>query len=168
MPLGLFCLMFSEGLKMKSVMGVVEKLASFYATVFSSFLILWLVFYPVVYFVFTRGNCFRLYGQVFPAMVVAFGSTSSAITMPETMQCMESAGRVPQRILQTVLPLGMTVHMNGTAMYYPMVALFVAQLKGVPLDASSVIVIRYDHNWVVVESNKSTELRNVCLVCSQC
>lgn len=36
---------------------------------------------------------------------------------------------------------GMTLHMNGTAMYYPMVALFVAQMKGVYVDPFTMVML---------------------------
>ena len=41
------------------------------------------------------------------------------------------------------LSSGMTLHMNGTAMYYPMVALFVAQMKGVHVDPFTLVMLGF-------------------------
>ena len=142
MPFGIFCWMFSEALKMKSLGEMATKLGYLYMIFFAGLGIIWLIFYPLVYALFTRKNAFTLYGQIFPAMVVAFASSSSAVTLPETMRCMETKVKLPKRVLQTVLPLGMTIHMNGPALYYPMVAIFVAQVKAVPVGFFSIIVIR--------------------------
>src|SRR5699024_3518892 len=104
-----------------------------YMIFFLALSVIWFIFYPVVYGIFTRKNAFMLYGQIFPALIVAFGSGASAVALPEMMRCMETNVKLPKRVLQTVLPLGMTINMNGSAMYYPMVALFVAQVKDVPV-----------------------------------
>lgn len=126
---------------MNSMGMMVEKLAYFYLIIISAFVFIWFIFYPLVYLLFAKQNVFRLYGQIIPAMMVSFGSSSSAITLPTTMECMERKAGLSSRISQIVLPLGMTIHMNGPAMYYPMVALFVAQVKQVPVDPFSLIVI---------------------------
>lgn len=141
MPAGMFCWMFSEALKMHSITNVAIQLVYFYALAFVAFTILLLVFYPLVLFVLTRENPFLLYKHIFPAILVAIGTTSSAITLPMTMQCMEGKGKLAKPIAQTVLPLGMTIHMNGTALYYPMVALFVAQIKHIPIDPFMLVVL---------------------------
>lgn len=130
----MFCWMFTEALKMNSISLMIEKLAYFYSVIILAFLIIWFIFYPLVYFIFTKRNGYKLYPKIFSAIMVAFGSTSSAITLPETMNCMENKVGLLKRVARTVLPLGMTLNMNGTSMYYPMVTMFVVQVKQMPVD----------------------------------
>ncbi len=47
---------------------------------------------------------------------------------------MEEKNKLPEPVSKFVLPLGMTLHMNGTAMYFPMAALFVAQMHGMNIN----------------------------------
>lgn len=48
-----------------------------------------------------------------------------------TLKCMEEKNKCDPSVTRFVCPLGMNVHMNGTSMYMAMVAIFVAQVKGV-------------------------------------
>ena len=126
---------------MHSITNVAVQLGYFFLLLTVGFCIIWLVFWPAVYFVFTRENPFLLYKQVVPAILVAIGSVSSAITLPISMQCMQNNDKLSKPIAQTVLPLGMTIHMNGVSLYYPMCALFVAQVKGVEVDTAVLFVL---------------------------
>lgn len=141
MPLGMFCWMFTEALKMHSVGSVGMQLIYFISIAFGCFAFVLFGFHPLLYFLFTRQNPYPLYSRIFPAIMVAAGTTSSAITLPMTIQCMEKDDFLPQSISKMVLSLGMTIHMNGSALYYPMVALFVSQLKGVEVDLFSLIIL---------------------------
>ena len=144
MPAGMFFWMFSEALKMSSITSVAMQLIHFYTLLSVAFAFLWLVFYPTIYFLFTRKNAFRLYQSLIPAILVAFASISSVITLPVTMQCMDNRSKkkkMSKAIANSVLPLGATIHMNGAAIYYPMVALFVAQMKGVQVDPFLLFVL---------------------------
>ncbi|CAG2114375.1 unnamed protein product [Medioppia subpectinata] len=76
-----------------------------------------------------------------PAMIVAFGSSSSAMTLPVTIQCMEGKNKLSKIVSQFVLPLGMTLNMNGSALYYPMTTLFVAQMHGFPITFQMMITL---------------------------
>ncbi|CAG2113613.1 unnamed protein product [Medioppia subpectinata] len=83
------------------------------------------IFYPVVYH----------------TLWVAFGTDSSAVTLPVTIKTMEDNVKLPERVTRFVLPLGVNVHMNGMAMYYPMVVLFVAQMHLVDIGVQHMIVL---------------------------
>lgn len=67
-----------------------------------------------------------------PASLVAFTGCSSSGTLPVTMECANRIG-ISQGISSFVLPLGSTVHMDGTGIYQGVCALFVAQIYGVEL-----------------------------------
>jgi Na+/H+-dicarboxylate symporter len=65
-------------------------------------------------------------GRMLRALVTAFGTASSAATLPVTMECARENG-VDRRAVRFVLPLGATVNMDGTALYEAAAALFIAQ-----------------------------------------
>jgi Na+/H+-dicarboxylate symporter len=54
---------------------------------------------------------------------------------------MEENNKLPELVSRFVLPLGMTMNKNGTGMYYPMVALFVAQMHGLNISFQSIIAL---------------------------
>ncbi len=68
-----------------------------------------------------------------PALLTAFSTSSSAATLPVTMECVEKGAGVSNRTASFVLPLGATVNMDGTALFEGVVVLFIAQLYGVEL-----------------------------------
>lgn len=74
----------------------------------------------------------RFFRAMGPAQMLAFSSSSSNATLAVNMQCAKKLG-VPDDIVSFVLPLGATINMNGTALYQAVVAVFLAQLYGIPL-----------------------------------
>lgn len=84
---------------------------------------------------------FRYMRLMSPAMLTAFSTASSSATLPVTMECVEEAAKVPNRVSSFVLPLGATVNMNGTALYECGAALFLAQAYGVELTVATQFVI---------------------------
>lgn len=75
------------------------------------------------------------------AIMVAFSTCSSAATLPVAMHCAQENLGVSKNISSFVLPLGITMNMNGTAIYQAMSAVFVAKAYGIPLDMSSYVTL---------------------------
>jgi len=74
------------------------------------------------------------------ALFTAFGTASSAATLPLTMECARESGADP-RAVRFVIPLGTTINMNGTALYEAEAALFIAQAYGIHLNLAHQILI---------------------------
>ena len=74
------------------------------------------------------------------ALLTAFGTGSSAATLPLTMESAIEAG-VDERSVKFVLPLGATVNMDGTALYEAVAVMFIAQAYGIDMAISDQIVI---------------------------
>lgn len=70
------------------------------------------------------------------AIIMAFSTCSSAATLPVAMHCAQENLGVSKNISSFVLPLGITMNMNGGAIYQIMSAIFVANAYGIPLDFS--------------------------------
>lgn len=75
------------------------------------------------------------------AALVAFSTSSSSATLPVTMTVAEKNLGVRKPVFSTVLPLGMTVSMDGTALYVGLLAIFAAQAFGITLTASDYALI---------------------------
>lgn len=75
------------------------------------------------------------------AIMMAFSTCSSAATLPVAMHCAQENLGVSKNISSFVLPLGITMNMNGGAIYQIMSAVFVAKAYGIPLDAYSYVTL---------------------------
>lgn len=74
------------------------------------------------------------------ALVTAFGTASSAATLPVTMKCALEAGVEPKAV-RFVLPIGVTMNMDGTALYEAVAVMFIAQAMQIPLGAGEQLII---------------------------
>ncbi|MGB1927751.1 MAG: dicarboxylate/amino acid:cation symporter [Mariniblastus sp.] len=75
------------------------------------------------------------------AQGVAFSTASSSATLPVTISCAETNLGVDKSVAGSVLPLGATINMDGTAIYLGLVALFAAQADGLQLDMSQYVMV---------------------------
>ncbi|MEM1106462.1 MAG: dicarboxylate/amino acid:cation symporter [Pseudomonadota bacterium] len=73
------------------------------------------------------------YRGVVDAQAVAYSTASSSATLPVTIACAEDNLGINKSVAGSVLPLGATINMDGTAIYLGLVALFAAQALGLPL-----------------------------------
>ena len=62
-----------------------------------------------------------------PALMTAFSTSSSSITLPVTLEAAEERGRVSNKYTSFVLPLGATINMDGTALYECVGVIFLSQ-----------------------------------------
>ncbi len=67
---------------------------------------------------------------ILPAQLVAFSTSSSAATLPVTMDRVHNNLNVKEEVSSFVLPIGATINMDGTAVYQAIAAVFIAQTFG--------------------------------------
>lgn len=79
----------------------------------------------------------RFFKGIFPAQMLAFSTSSSAATLPVTMECCENNLGIPKQISSFVLPLGATINMDGTSLYQAVAAVFIAQAYGMDLSLTA-------------------------------
>ena len=72
-----------------------------------------------------------------PAQLLAFSTSSSAATLPVTMECVEENLGVDKEVASFVLPIGATINMDGTSVYQGVAAVFIAQAFGLDLSLSA-------------------------------
>lgn len=85
-----------------------------------------------------RGMSWMTYFKFFmaairPAQLLAFSTSSSAATLPVTMDCVHDELKVKEEISQFTLPIGATVNMDGTSLYQAIAVMFLAQFHGLDL-----------------------------------
>lgn len=75
------------------------------------------------------------------AQAVAYSTASSSATLPVTITCAEENLGIDKAVASSVLPLGATINMDGTAIYIGMVALFGAQAMGIEVSLSQYFLV---------------------------
>lgn len=96
---------------------------------------------PLIFFLITRKNPLKYIGGMVQALVTAFATSSSSATLPVTMTCVEENNKIDKRVTQFVLPIGATINMDGSCIYFTISAIFMAQLDGIALGIPKVITI---------------------------
>ena len=112
-----------------------------YAGVVVFGLFLMIVFYSVVVATFTKKNPFWFLKQISPAQLLAFSTSSSAATLPVTMERVEEHIGVDKEVSSFVLPVGATINMDGTSLYQAVAAVFIFQALGLDLTFGDQITI---------------------------
>lgn len=136
-PYGVFCLMApTTG---KYGIAILLPLAS----VIFSLMIACILFTLVVYIPILKANGYpirKFFKACEQTILMAFSSALSAAALPFSFQSQEAMGVSP-KVRNFVIPLGMTVNMNGTALYLAISATFIANVYGIELSTSHFITI---------------------------
>jgi len=93
--------------------------------------------YVIVVRVFTGKKINFFVKGIAPAQLLAFSTSSSAATLPVTMECVEENLGVDKEVASFVLPIGATINMDGTSVYQGVAAVFIAQAFGLDLNLSA-------------------------------
>ncbi|MDO6516766.1 dicarboxylate/amino acid:cation symporter [Zobellia uliginosa] len=112
-----------------------------YAGVVTLGLVLMIVFYSIVVATFTRYNPWTFLKEMSPAQLLAFSTSSSAATLPVTMERVEEHIGVDKEVSSFVLPVGATINMDGTSLYQGVAAVFIAQALSFDLPFSAQLTI---------------------------
>ncbi len=95
--------------------------------------ILILIVYPLLARFITGIKWIDFFKGIGPAQLVAFSTSSSAATLPVTMERVSEHMGVDEEVTSFVLPIGATVNMDGTSLYQGIAAVFIAQTFGMDL-----------------------------------
>lgn len=99
------------------------------------------IFYPTLAKIFAGFSYRRFFNGIAPAQLVAFSTSSSAATLPVTMERVHEHMGVSEEVSSFVLPIGATVNMDGTSLYQGVAAVFIAQAFGIDLSLSAQLSI---------------------------
>ena len=98
-----------------------------YAGVLLFGLALMIVFYLIVIAFVAKKSPIWFIRNISPAQLLAFSTSSSAATLPVTMERVEEHLGVDKEVASFVLPVGATINMDGTSVYQAVAAVFIAQ-----------------------------------------
>ena len=125
LPYGVFCLMVR--VVAKTGFGVFEPLLLYMLTVSLALLIHAGVTLPMIVRFVGRTSPLRWFKAMSPALMTAFSTSSSSMTLPVTLETVEKRGKVSNKVTSFTLPLGATINMDGTALYECIGVIFLAQ-----------------------------------------
>lgn len=128
-PYGVFALMATLVAEAPSF-EVFKALGAYAITVVAGLLIIVYGVYSVFIYFFAHMKPSEFFKGIFPAQLLGFSTSSSAATLPVTMDCVENKLHVKKDVLSFVLPIGATVNMDGTCLYQAIAAIFIAQVMG--------------------------------------
>lgn len=140
-PIGVFALLGSIIVEMKGDVALFKALGLYGLTVVLGLLILIFGFYPLLIKVFTKLKITTFFKGIAPAQLLAFSTSSSAATLPVTMDCCEENLKVSNEVASFVLPIGATINMDGTSLYQAVAAVFIASAFGMDLDFGQQLTI---------------------------
>ena len=131
-PYGVFALMAALVVEAPSA-DLFAALLWYALCVVIGLILLVLIYLLIIRFVIGR-NPFEFLKGISPAQLLAFSTSSSAATLPVTMECVEEELGVRKEVASFVLPIGATINMDGTSLYQAVAAVFIAQAFGMNLD----------------------------------
>jgi len=99
------------------------------------------VVYSLAIKVLGKASPIKFYKEFFPAMSVAFSTSSSAATLPLAMRIAQERLGVNKSISSFVQPLGATINMDGTGIMQAVAAVFISQAYGIGLTFTDVVTI---------------------------
>ena len=112
-----------------------------YAFVIVFGLILMIVVYCTLVLLYTKTNPIWFLKQISPAQLLAFSTSSSAATLPVTMERVEKHIGVDKEVSSFVLPVGATINMDGTSLYQAVAAVFICQALAFDITFSDQLTI---------------------------
>lgn len=96
---------------------------------------------PLLLRFLARINPFKHYKGMPSALMMAFSTCSSMVTLPLTMKAVTGNSRVSKKVANFLLPIGATVNMDGTALYECVATIFIAQVYGIELSLGQQMIV---------------------------
>lgn len=145
-PYGVFALIAAlivdvAGTNPKDTLSLFAALGLYSITVVLGLIVMIFVIYPFFIRFFTKVSYRRFLKVIAPVQLLAFSTSSSAATLPFTMETAEEKLGISNETASFVLPLGATVNMDGTSLYQAVAAVFLAQVYGMHLDLAQQLTI---------------------------
>ncbi len=145
-PIGVFALIAGTitavaGDNIESVLSLLSSLGFYTLVVILGLLLHVLLVYSTFVHFFTRFSLKEFFTGIAPAQLLAFSTSSSAATLPVTMECVEENLGVKNEVASFVLPLGATINLDGTALYQAVATVFIAQALGMELNLAAQLTI---------------------------
>jgi Na+/H+-dicarboxylate symporter len=136
-PIGVFALLASLNIDL----GLLKALSVYSLNVVLGLAVMVFITYPLILKAFTKMPYMRFIKGILPAQMLAFSTSSSAATLPVTIDCAEKNLGISEEVSSFVLPLGATINMDGTSIHQGVSAVFIAQAFGLDLTLGQQLTI---------------------------
>tara|TARA_R110002049_G_scaffold194392_1_gene363266 strand:- start:748 stop:2049 length:1302 start_codon:yes stop_codon:yes gene_type:complete len=145
-PIGVFALLGNimvdlAGDNPAAALEILKGLAVYSITVILGLAVMVFAVYPLFLKFYAKFSYTKFFQGLAPAQLLAFSTSSSAATLPLTMERCEEKLGVSKKVASFVLPLGATINMDGTSCYQAIAAVFIAQVYGMDLGLSAQLTI---------------------------
>jgi len=130
-PYGVFALLAALVVESPSV--DLFKALGWYSLTVILGLLMMIGIYILIVAIYTKKNPKYFINGISPAQLLAFSTSSSAATLPVTMERVTEHLGVEEEVASFVLPIGATINMDGTSLYQAVAAVFIAQAFGMDL-----------------------------------
>lgn len=112
---------------------MLAEVGKFILTDYLALALMILVIYPIILKYIGKLSPRQFYRAIAPAMLVAASTTSSAATLPISMNVADKNLKIPEKIYGFTLPLGATVNMDGMAVALGVISVFAANVYDLPI-----------------------------------
>jgi Na+/H+-dicarboxylate symporter len=140
-PFGVFALVATttvvQGLE------ALQSIAALIGVVYLGLIIHAIITYGILVRVILNLPLVRFFRGITDAVAVAYSTSSSSATLPVTIACATDNLGIKKPVAGSVLPLGATINMDGTALYLGILALFAAQAFGIELTFANYVIIAF-------------------------
>jgi Na+/H+-dicarboxylate symporter len=138
-PLGVFGIM--ARIVAKAGFEAFKSLSVYFVIVLLGLFIHACVNLPLILRFIARIKPFQHYKGMPTALLTAFSTCSSIVTLPLTMQAVTDHSKVSRKVASFTLPIGATVNMDGTALYECVATIFIAQVYGIELSFGAQMIV---------------------------
>ena len=120
---------------------LIGALGLYALTVIAGLILIALVFYPLLIKFFSKIPVRKFLREMVPVQLLAFSTSSSASTLPLNMETAHKKLGISEKTVSFVLPVGMTVNMDGASCYQAVAAVFIAQVLGIDLGWQELLIL---------------------------
>ncbi|XP_071113689.1 excitatory amino acid transporter 2-like [Haliotis cracherodii] len=140
-PIGIMFLIMGNILSVKNLAATAKQLAIYIVTTLTGLGIHVLIVLPLLQLALTRKNPYKIVKGIPQAVLTVLATASSSATLPITIRCCEDNLKINTAITRFVLPIGATINMDGTAIFQVISAVYIAQIRRIPLHFIEIIVL---------------------------
>ncbi len=145
-PYGVFALLAAviidlAGDDLGRAMNLLSALGWYSIAVVVGLILHMVIVYFTLFKIFSTMTLKNFFRGIRPAMLLGFSTSSSAATLPVTMERVEKNLGVEEEVSSFVLPVGATLNMDGTSLYQAVAAVFIAQAVGMDLSIAQQLTI---------------------------
>ena len=138
-PLGVFGI--TARIVAKTGFSAFQSLGFYFIVVLAGLLIHAFINLPLLLRLIGGRNPVKHYQGMPSAIITAFSTCSSMVTLPLTMSAVTEHSGVSKKVASFTLPIGATVNMDGTALYECVATIFIAQVYGIDLSFGAQVIV---------------------------